>query len=83
MLARAGAGARALQQDGSGSGSGSGTTPGTSVTGAAAPGLSLPQNSTISADYDADQTKKGPTPAGAPGTFNYMVDAILAVPRTR
>jgi hypothetical protein len=107
--------------------------------GAAVLGKSLPANSTIAADYDADQTKlgasmgacgppcvgggaclwshcckppesartdrgarlfhncralpachysspflpAGPTKTGAPGTFNYLIDAILAVPRTR
>lgn len=59
------------------------TTAATASNGAASPGLSLPANSTIEPDYDADQTQKGPTPTGAPGTFNYLVDAILAVPRTR
>lgn len=52
--------------------------------GAAAPGLPpLPANSSIAADYDVDQTKLGPTKTGAPGTYNYLIDAILAVPRTR
>jgi hypothetical protein len=51
--------------------------------GAASPGLTLPANSTIEADYDVDQTKLGPTKTGAPGTYNYLIDAILDVPRTR
>lgn len=25
----------------------------------------------------------GPTRTGAPGTYNYLIDAILSVPRTR
>jgi hypothetical protein len=82
----ASAGRKLLQSaaaNGAGPGPGSGTTPGTAANGAAAPGLPLPANSSIAADYDADQTKKGPTATGAPGTYNYMVDAILAVPRTR
>lgn len=33
--------------------------------------------------YDADQTKNGPTKTGAPGTYNYLIDALLSVPRTR
>lgn len=62
---------------------GAGETPGTAPNGAARPRLTLPADSAAPADYDADLTRRGPTPAGAPGTFNYMIDAILAVPRTR
>ncbi|KAL4425868.1 hypothetical protein ABPG75_009884 [Micractinium tetrahymenae] len=51
--------------------------------GAAAPGLALPPNSSIPADFDADLTKLGPTLTGAPGTYNYLIDAILSIPRTR
>ena len=61
----------------------SGQTSGTAANGAAKPGLSLPSNSSIPQDYNEDQTKKGPTKTGAPGTFNYLIDAILEVPRTR
>ena len=25
----------------------------------------------------------GPTKTGSPGTYNYLIDAVLAVPRTR
>ena len=60
-----------------------GETGGTDAHGAAQPGLSLPANSSIPAEYDADQTKRGATVTGAAGTFNYLIDAILAVPRTR
>ncbi|GAB4823908.1 hypothetical protein N2152v2_010954 [Parachlorella kessleri] len=62
---------------------GDNSTSGAPANGAAAAGLSLPANSTIGADYDVDQTKKGNTTTGAPGTYNYLIDAILAVPRTR
>lgn len=60
-----------------------GATPGTPLNGAAAPNLNLPANSSIPADYDSDLTKKGPTVTGAPGTYNYLVDAIMNIPRTR
>ncbi|KAL4445750.1 hypothetical protein ABPG77_008949 [Micractinium sp. CCAP 211/92] len=53
------------------------------ASGAGAPGLALPPNSTIPADYDADLTKLGPTTTGAPGTYNYLIDAVLSIPRTR
>ena len=76
---------RRLQQSSSSSSPSSftGATAGTAANGAAAPGLSLPATSAIPSDYDADQTAEGPTPTGAPGTFNYLINAILAVPRTR
>ncbi|KAL4425867.1 hypothetical protein ABPG75_009883 [Micractinium tetrahymenae] len=53
------------------------------ASGAAAAGLALPSNSSIPTDYDADLTKLGPTVTGAPGTYNYLIDAILSIPRTR
>ncbi len=31
----------------------------------------------------AHHLSAGPTKTGSPGTFNYLIDAILAVPRTR
>jgi hypothetical protein len=65
------------------SGGGGGEKSGTASNGAAEPGLSLPSQSAISQDYNEDQTKKGATLTGAPGTFNYLIDAILEVPRTR
>lgn len=34
-------------------------------------------------DYDADLTTQGATKTGAGGTYNYLMDAILSVPRTR
>ncbi|KAH7617481.1 hypothetical protein NADE_007259 [Nannochloris sp. 'desiccata'] len=60
-----------------------GETSGTASNGAAEPGLSLPSQSAIPQDYNEDQTLKGPTLTGAPGTFNYLIDAILEVPRSR
>lgn len=47
------------------------------------PGLTSSDWSSLPANYDDDLTRRGPTPSGAQGTFNYLIDAILAVPRTR
>jgi len=63
--------------------SSTGETSGTASNGAAEPGLSLPAHSAIPENYNQDQTRNGPTVTGAPGTFNYLIDAILEVPRTR
>jgi hypothetical protein len=60
-----------------------GATPGTPLNGAAAPNLILPANSSIPTNYDTDLTKNGPTLTGAPGTYNYLIDAIMNIPRTR
>jgi hypothetical protein len=35
------------------------------------------------AGADEDLTRRGASTRGAPGTFNYLVDAVLAVPATR
>jgi hypothetical protein len=80
ISAAGGPSGRKLMQSSTSSG---GETSGTASNGAAEPGLSLPTQSAIPQDYNQDQTKKGPTLTGAPGTFNYLIDAILEVPRTR
>ena len=53
------------------------------LNGAAAPGLTLPPNSTIPTNYNTDLTKLGPPPSGAAGTYNFLADAVLNIPRTR
>ncbi len=46
-------------------------------------GRALAQAASAGAGAGEDLTRRGASPRGAPGTFNYLVDAILAVPATR
>ena len=60
-----------------------GMTDGTPLNGAAKPGLSLPNTSSIPSNYDGDQRKLYDIPQGARGTYNFLIDAILSIPTTR
>lgn len=60
-----------------------GMTDGTPLNGAAKLGLSLPNTSSIPANYDGDQRNLYEIPQGARGTYNFLIDAILSIPTTR